>query len=151
MTTRADQIRTRQAAIRSDLDALEAVDEPTEDDHVRTDALLGEWDELVTELEPLVEREQKIAAVRAAMSEQSNREPAVPEQGGSGPDVIVRTKRDPFEDLEMVRQGVVPSSDVRARALSAIEQYSKRADSWGLGQEEAEEATRKVEAHGKGF
>src|SRR4051812_37327060 len=37
---RAEQIRTRQATIRVDLDALEKLDEPTEDDHIRTDALL---------------------------------------------------------------------------------------------------------------
>jgi hypothetical protein len=41
----------------TNLDALEAVEETTEDDHLRTDALLQEWDELVVELEPLAARE----------------------------------------------------------------------------------------------
>jgi HK97 family phage major capsid protein len=150
VTTRADQIRTRQAAIKADLDALEQVEEPTDEHHVRTDALLQEFDELTEEIGPLVEREQKIAAVRAAMADQANREPAVPAQG-TGPDVIVRTRRDPFEDLDQVRSGIVPASDVRARALTAIEQYAARTDTWGLAQAEAEEATRKVEALGKPF
>src|SRR3954466_11102527 len=83
MPTRADIIRTRQAAIRADLDALEQVEEPAEEHHTRSDALLKNGDELVEELAPLEEREQKIAAVRAAMAEPANRELAVPEQPSS--------------------------------------------------------------------
>jgi hypothetical protein len=59
---RAEEIRTRMAAIRSDLDALEAIEDPSDDDHVRLDGLLGEWDDLKVELEPLAERESRVAA-----------------------------------------------------------------------------------------
>lgn len=153
MPTRADQIRTRQAAIRSDLDALESVDEPTEEHATRSDALLQEWDELVEELAPLAEREQKIAAVRAALAEQTNREPAVPvtRAAGSGPDVVVRSNRDPFENLDAVRQHTAPASEVRARALDAIEQFAARDDHWGLDHDAAEHVTEMVQKRGKKF
>src|SRR4051812_23185322 len=128
MTTRADQIRTRQTEIRTNLDALEALEEPTEDDHLRTDALLQEWDELSTELEPIAEREQKIAQVRRAMAADAANVEAgaalsIPAQGGSGPDLVTRNKRDPFSDLESVRNGITAASEVRGRAKDAIEMY----------------------------
>jgi HK97 family phage major capsid protein len=155
MATRADQIRTRQAEIKTNLDALEALEEPSEDDHLRSDALLQEWDELVVELEPLAERERKIAAVRAAMAaDAGNREEggAGDVSGrGSGPDLVTRTKRDPFADMESVRNGVMVASEVRSRAKDAIEQYAARTDHWGLDQDGAENATRLVEKGGKAF
>jgi hypothetical protein len=144
---RADEIRTRQAAIRSDLDTLEQVEEPSDDDHVRTDALLEEWDELATELKPLAEREAKIAAVRAAMNDEANRERSVPET----PDVFVRNRVDPFADLESVRQGMIPAPEVRARAVTAIERFAERSDAWGLEHDGAENATRLVEKTGTQF
>jgi HK97 family phage major capsid protein len=157
MTTRADQIRTRQAEIRTNLDALEALEEPTDDDHLRTDALLQEWDELNVELEPIAEREQRIAAVRAAMAaDAANAEAgaamSLPRQGGgSGPEVLARNKRDPFADLESVRNGITAASEVRGRAKDAIEMYANRADHWGLSQEGAEQATYLIEKGGKPF
>jgi HK97 family phage major capsid protein len=152
--SRAEQIRTRQAEIRTNLDALEAVEEPSEDDHLRTDALLQEWDELTTELEPLAAREARIAAVRQAMTEERNREAGAASSirsGDSGPDLIVRNKRDPFADMESVRNGVTIASEVRARALDVVDMYAKRTDHWGLGQDGAEQATRLVEKGGKAF
>src|SRR4051812_22421324 len=158
--SRAQEIRTRQTEIRTNLDALEALEEPSEDDHLRTDALLQEWDELVVELEPLAAREARIAAVRAAMAEESNRE-----AGGAGDDIVGRwqglgqvdsalrgrAKRDPFADMESVRNGVMVASEVRNRAKDAIELYANRSDHWGLDQEGAEHATRLVEKGGKAF
>jgi HK97 family phage major capsid protein len=154
MPTRADTIRTRQAEIRTGLDALEALEEPTEEDSLRTDGLLQEWDELVTELAPLAEREQKIAAVRAAMAQESNREQGsvtTVSGGGTGPDLIVRQKRDPFEDMESVRNGVTVASEVRSRALDVVEMYAKRSDHWGLAADGAEQATKLIEKGGKAF
>jgi HK97 family phage major capsid protein len=158
MPSRADEIRTRQQAILSDLEALEVKlkEGPGEDEleqlSVRTDALTQEFDELKGELEPLAEREKKIAAVRAAMSQEANREETTaPEQQHSGPDLVVRAKRDPFADLDQVRTGITPAHDVRARALGAIELYSKRSDHWALDHDGAEQATRMVEKMGPRF
>jgi HK97 family phage major capsid protein len=155
MGTRADTIRTRQAVIKTDLEALEALEEPGEEESLRTDALLQEWDELVTELEPLAERERKIAAVRAAMTDDGNRERGastdVAGAGGSGPDLVVRTKRDPFANLEQARNGVMPDTEVRNRAKDVVEMYAARSDHWGLAQEGAEQATRLIEKGGVAF
>jgi len=158
MPSRADEIRARSAVIQADLASLEAkVNEgPPEDEleelGVRTDALLQEFDELKAELEPLAEREQRIASVRAAMAQAANNEPTdveAPIQGA--PDVIVRTRRDPYADLDAVRTGMVPPGEVRARAVTAIEQYAKRSDMWGLSSDGAEQATRLVEKTGAKF
>jgi HK97 family phage major capsid protein len=142
---RADEIRARQLVIRSDLDTLEQVEEPTEDEHTRTDALLQEWDELLEELAPLAEREDRVAKVRENSRQEGNREAA------QAPDFVPSNKRDPFEDLESVRTGVAAPSDVRARAISAIEKYAERSDHWALDAEAAQNATRMVEKTGKAF
>jgi HK97 family phage major capsid protein len=147
MPARIDEIRTRQATIRVDLDALEALAESTDEDRDRSDALLQEWDELVVELEPLAAREERIAAVRATMAEERNREAGTQ----TGPDLHVRTNRDPFADLESVRTGLTNPSEVRNRAKDAIESYAARSDHWGLGHDAAEQATSLIEKHGKTF
>jgi HK97 family phage major capsid protein len=159
---RADDIRARQKVIEGDLASLEQKlnegppEDQLEDISVRTDALLQEFDELKVELEPLEDREKKIAAVRAAMAEQSNREETEPPPpasvaDGSGPDLHVRTRRDPFADLDSVRTGLTSPTDTRARAVTAIEQYAKRSDHWALDQNGAENATRMVEKMGARF
>jgi HK97 family phage major capsid protein len=77
--------------------------------------------------------------------------PANVETTNSGPDLIVRNKRDPFEDLDSVRTGILPQSEVRARAIAAIEQYASRSDHWALSHDGAEQATKLVEKTGKPF
>ena len=145
---RTDEIRTRQAAIKVDLAAIEALETPTDEDHTRTDGLLSEWDELVTELEPLAARESRIADVRTrALTEPASREASVV----TAPEVMVRTNRDPFEDLVSVRNGSTGPSEVRSRALQAIEAFSKRSDGFGLSGDAAENATRLIEKSGVQF
>ena len=142
---RAEEIRARQAVIRSDLDVLEEVEEPTDEERTRADDLLGEWDDLVVELAPLAEREGRIAKVREAARQEANRE--VPQT----PDLLVRTKRDPFEDLDSVRQHMVPVSEVRARAAAAVEQFADRDDHWALDHDAAENVTQLIYKRGKNF
>lgn len=145
MANRAEEIRTRQSVIRADLDTLEQVEEPTEEEHVRTDALLQEWDELAEELAPLAEREERVNKVREAARQEANRETP------NTPDLVVRTNRDPFEDLESVRTGMASPADVRARAITAIEKYAARNDHWALDDDGAKQATKLVEKTGKAF
>lgn len=142
---RADEIRTRMQAIRSDIDALEGVEEEKEEHHVRMDALLGEWDDLQTELEPLEEREQKVAALRARSQQQGNVERT------QGPDVFIKRDLDPYADMESVRSGLVRPADMRARALKAVEQYAERSDHWQLQHDGAEQVVRMVEKGGQKF
>ena len=152
MPKRADVIRTRMDAIRADLENLEQIEEKGDDDQavdearVRSQAFLDEWDELKAELEPLADHERKVAAVREAHRNQQNIE--TPQ---SGPEVFVRTYRDPFDDLDSVRTGITMPSEVRARAKAAIEQYAGRSDHWALGHDGAERATWLVERTGAKF
>lgn len=155
---RADEIRTRMDSIRSDIATLEKVDQSGEADenaYQRLDDLLAEADILNEELKPLAEREQRLANVTRAAHNDANREqtepvPAAVERGA--PELVVRrSMKNPFENLEEARNGVMMASEVRSRALSAIEQYATRSDHWALGQDGAEQATRLVEKKGKVF
>jgi HK97 family phage major capsid protein len=151
-TSRAAEIRARQDVIQTDLDALEALTESTEEDRDRADALLQEFDELTAELEPLAEREQRIATVRQKILDDRNREIGSGVAAINGtPDLVTRSNRDPFEDLESVRNGLTSPADVRARAKAAIERYAARTDHWQLDPAGAEQATRLVEKGGKLF
>lgn len=146
MIKRAEEIRSRMTAIRSDLDALLSVDEQTEEHSLRFEALTQEWDELDTELKPLSEREAKIAEIRQRAATDANREST-----RSTPDLVVRTDLDPYADMDSVRTGMVQPSDLRSRALKAVEKYSERSDHWQLQHDGAEQATRMVEKLGPKF
>lgn len=141
---RADEIRTRMQAIRSDIDALEQQDEQDEQAHVRLDDLLAENDLLAEELKPLAEREERIAAVRTAPANST-------ETTRPGPDLHVRTKRDPFSELDAVRTHIMPPSEVRSRAATAIEMYAERDDHWALDHDAAEHVTNLIHKRGRKF
>jgi HK97 family phage major capsid protein len=145
--SRADQIRTRQAAIRTDLDSLEELEDPTDDDHVRTDALLQEWDDLTVELAPLADREAEHRRSSRRAGCRQHREATTPQT----PDLVVRQNLDPFYDLESVRTGTVPAADVRARAVTAVEKFSERHDAGASRTEGAKNATRMIEKSGAQF
>jgi HK97 family phage major capsid protein len=157
MAARIQQLQARRESIRSDLDALEALEDPSEEDTLRSEALMQEFEELDQEYQPLFERQQKINAIRAQMAEEANRENGSSHRSidsggnGRGPDIITRDHLDPFADLESVRMGLVQASDIRARAVSAVERFTQRRDMWALADDGAENATRMVERTGKGF
>jgi HK97 family phage major capsid protein len=156
---RADEIRTRMDAIRSDLATLEALDAKGEADETaetRLDDLLAEADMLRTELEPLAAREQRIAAVtRAAQNEANHDESA--EEGPSWADRgapslgLRKSTRNPFDNLDEVRSGYANPADIRARAVGAIEEYANRSDHWALAPEAAEQAMKLVQKAGPKF
>src|SRR4051794_23742266 len=136
---RADEIRTRMDSIRSDIATLEKVDQAGEGDETayqRLDDLLAESDLLAEELKPLAEREQRLANITRSAHNDANQEqtepvPAAVERGA--PELGVRRSiRNPFENLEEARNGVMMASEVRSRALAAIEQYATRSDHWAL-------------------
>jgi HK97 family phage major capsid protein len=134
--------------IRSDIDSLEQIEDATEEDHVRLDALLEEHDELATELAPLAEREQKVAAVRARAEQEAARVEPITET----PDLVVRrSTKDPFADLDQVRQHMMPVNEVRARAAGAVEAYANRDDHWALNADAAENVTELIYKRGKNF
>jgi HK97 family phage major capsid protein len=141
------------SAISVNLDDLEQVERSDQDqeriDEARTRAteLFEEFEILKEELEPLEESERRREVVRQAIRSREN----VETPAGGGLDVFSRQKRDPFEDLDSVRMGVTHPADVRARAVSAIEQYADRHDHWALAHDGAEHATRLVERSGVAF
>jgi HK97 family phage major capsid protein len=149
-------IRTRQAEVQTALTDLELIEEPTDEDSLRTDALIEEGEMLEEAAKPLQERADKIASLRESFraggwsSESGADETDLSDQGASGPQ-FKRAKIDPFADLDGVRNGLVAPSAVRSRALAAVDQFSKRADVYGLSDEAAEEVTRKLEKNGKTF
>jgi HK97 family phage major capsid protein len=160
---RADEIRTRMESIRSDVATLERLDQSGEADesaHQRLDDLLAEADMLGEELKPLAEREERIARVqRSAVSESNHDEPADEVQRSERPITERgapelgrrRSFRSPFDNLDAVRSGVADPSDIRARAVAAIEQYATRSDHWALDPDGAEQATKLVEKTGARF
>lgn len=150
--SRAAEIRSRMDEIKSHLDAIEQMPEPDDDAQVRADALLEEFQELDTELTPLAEREQAVAAMRQKIAEDRARlEPTTGKIDGT-PDLGVRSsKLDPFARMEEVRTGITPAAEVRSRAKLAIERYAARSDHWQLGSDAAQHATELVEKKGTSF
>jgi HK97 family phage major capsid protein len=127
----------RQEAIRAELLQLEqnpaAVDDEGNVDMV--DTLVEEFDKLETRRVPLAERAKKLDLIRSASTEEDATESGTP-------DIVIRTKRDPFEELDAVRQRLVPRADMRSRALNAIERHASRAD---LSHDHAERVTTLVQ------
>lgn len=116
MTPRIDVLAGELETLRSEINELDAVEEPTEEQAERFAAALAEWDEKEAEHKALVERAEKVERVR-----QLALDPANVERGTfQAPQVVV--KRDAFENLDAVRTGMVPEADLRARALTAIEE-----------------------------
>lgn len=141
---RLKQIRDRQAAIRDELLGLEAAEAPTDEQVARSDSLLSEWDALEAEAAPLAERAQRLDAVRSAVLETPEtsieRGASTPVPTSSGPTVIMRNNRDPFEvDFNAVRTGHVPASELLSRARDAVE---VSAETDRLPSDAAEHATR---------
>jgi HK97 family phage major capsid protein len=165
----AEQIRTRQAAIQADLDSIEEklrkpdelADDEVDDLQVRSEALVTEYDELASDLEPLAKREAEVARVRAQFrQQQEERESLDHLDGGDGgneagfgaPDVVIRSRiKDPFDALPQIRQGLIRAPELRARAMFAVEKFVKRDDQWGLDEERAGNVQRLVERSGIKF
>jgi len=150
------EIRRRQAELQTNLTDLELIAEPTEEDSLRTDALIEEGEMLEEAAKPLQARADRIQALRESYrtggwgTEPGSDSTTIKDMSGSaGPQF--RTKIDPYADLDSVRAGLVAPSQVRGRALAAIEQFSKRSDVYGLSGDAAEEVTKKLEKSGKMF
>jgi HK97 family phage major capsid protein len=112
--------------LRTELVGLDELEEPTDDQVTRAGAALGEWETLTAEHTDALAYEEKLALVRSASIDPGNREAGVGDKpggkpGGKGPDLVVRTNRDPYEGLDIVRVGGISRADVIARAKQAVE------------------------------
>jgi HK97 family phage major capsid protein len=138
------------ARIKAELQRMETSEEFTEEnDGDLRDTLIDRWKQLDEETKPIIARMEQIRAITRTAADPANREGpddgshngATPYNGGS-PDLVVRNNRNPYEDLDAVRNRVVLRSELRARALDAVELEAKRNF---LAQDFAEEATLKVQ------
>ncbi|HEX4816695.1 MAG TPA: phage major capsid protein [Nonomuraea sp.] len=135
---RLAEIDERLEAIRAELLTL-ADSDLDETQAARFDELETEHAELETEREPLARRAATIERVRSTAATAARGGRGL-ESGGSdrSPGLIVRT--DPYDGLDQVRSQALTVSDLRSRALAAIEQAPAELDDDGR-----ERATRLVE------
>ena len=156
-------ILSEQARIKDELQRMENDDDTTEEgDGNYRDTLIERWKDLDNQAKPVIERMEKIRAITRSAADEANLErpggadgtsasrfgqPAsgeTPYRGGS-PDLVVRTQRDPYEDIDAVADHMVRSADLRARAFDAIEAENKRGN---LVHDFAENCTRMLENNG---
>lgn len=131
MNKRLSEMAEKLTALRQEIDELQAIEDPTDEQAARMDQIIPEWDEVKAEHDRLAEREAKIEAIRTASISEGNRE-------RSAPAVHVRT--DPFENIERVQ--FMSNSQVRDAALSAFEGTKHR----GLRDSELEALVERIES-----
>ena len=141
------ELAAEMARIKSELQRMETSEETTEEnDGSYRDTLIERWQELDTETKPIIERMERIRSITRTADDPANLEtPATGSAGylgGSGPDLLVRNQRSPYEDLDAVRSNVVRRGDLRGRGLDAIELEAKRGN---LSHDYAEAATTRVQ------
>lgn len=133
------------ARIKGELQRMEDSEETTEEnDGDMRDTLVERWQVLDTECKPIIERMEKVRAITRTAADPANLERpdgSTPYSGGN-PDLVVRNQRDPYADLDAVRSKVVMRSELRSRALDAVELEAKRG---GFAHDFAEATTRKVQ------
>lgn len=114
MNKRIEALAGELEALRQEIVELGTVEEPTDEQVERMDALIPLVDEKQAEYDTAVAREEKIQAIREAAANPKNVTP-----GFSVPEVLKR--RDPVEDLDSVARGWVPSDEMISRAATLIE------------------------------
>jgi HK97 family phage major capsid protein len=144
-------ILAEQARIKDELQRMETSEETTEEaDGNLRDTMIERWKDLDDQAKPVIERMEKIKSITRAAQDEANLERPGGKDGTSAsrfgsPDLVVRTQRDPFDAMDAVSDNMMSRSELRERALDAIEGVAKRgmmAHDW------AEESTRKVQAGG---
>src|SRR6516164_6985863 len=137
------EILDEQARIKTELQRMEDDDSVTEEDSGDLrDTLVARWEVLDGKAKPLIERMEKVRGITRQAADPANLEP--PDAGGSrwGAELVTRTQRDPYADLEAVRDRLVTRADLRARALDAIEAEARRGN---MSHDFAEIATVKAQ------
>jgi HK97 family phage major capsid protein len=139
------EILDRQGAIRAELAELEDNAETTEEDSADlADTLLEEFDKLEARRKPIVARMEKLKLIQRTAEDPANLEG--PDDPVRTPDLVVRTKRDPFDGVQGGRDifRTMPTTELRGRAMDAVELVSRTGD---FAHDYAEETTRKIEAN----
>jgi HK97 family phage major capsid protein len=119
------EIVERQEQIRAELKKIEddpAAVEETDADY--TDTLISEFDTLEERRQPLAIRAAKLNLIAVGAKNENGIE-AGDDDKPQAPTQTYRNRRDPFENMDAVRTNMVPQSEVRSRALDAIEWVSR--------------------------
>ena len=128
------------ARIKGELQQMEENEETTEEtDGDLRDTLVARWEQLDAESKPIIARMERIRGITRAAGDDGNLEKPI---GRDTRDLVIRSGRDPYDDLQAVRDRLVTRADLRARGLDAIELEAKRG---GLAHDLAEAATVKVQ------
>jgi hypothetical protein len=156
------ELLSEQARIKAELQRMENDETVTEeDDGDLRDTLIRRWEDLDSRAKPLIERMEQIRDITRAAADTASTEdgadpgagggarPAaagiVSRYGGGSPDLVVTRHRDPYDNNEAVRSGVIRRSELRERAFDAIEREVKRGN---LIDDFAEVVTRRVQDGG---
>ncbi|MEV2240577.1 phage major capsid protein [Micromonospora sp. NPDC049891] len=135
MKKQSEQLADEMEIIRAELKTIQDAEDPTEDELSRGEALLEEWDVKKAVYDKAVARESKVDEVMRASLASGNRE--------SGPTVITRTKRNPYEELH--RSKTWTDADFIERAKDAVEQAPEH-----MTDDARENATALIERAAKG-
>jgi HK97 family phage major capsid protein len=140
-----------QARIKEELQRMESDDETTEEgDGNYRDTLIARWRELDEQAKPVIARMEEIKAITKAAQDPANLERPDAADGTSAsrfgnPDLVISNRRDPYDGNNLIRhekQILMPRSEIKARALDAVELEAKRGN---LPHGYAEEATAKAQ------
>jgi hypothetical protein len=119
------------ARIRTDLQKMENDESVTEEDGGdMRDTLVARWEQLDAESKPLIARMEKVKGITRAAEDPANREAGSDggnssgQWGSRGPELM--TRRDPFENIDHIRRGMITREDAVARASTAIENHDRR-------------------------
>jgi HK97 family phage major capsid protein len=111
--SRIDELAGQMESLRSEIEELAAIDEPTGEQTERFDRIAGEFEVAEAEHKRLVERAKRAEVARKIVQAKPERA----ERGFHAPDVIV--KKNPYDDPEAIRIGAV--DDVSGRARQAVD------------------------------
>jgi len=134
---RIEQLDEQLVTLRAEIDTLDAVEEPTDDQVARFEAALGEWDTAHAEHTRLVERARRVEAVRSVSLTPANRERVAP-------NVIVRN--DPFEGVEMVRANFDQSGRARMGSQDVIDRAHSAFEGARIGSTELDKLMARIES-----
>jgi HK97 family phage major capsid protein len=124
------EIDGRLRSIKRELTRIDDIQEPSQEDYNWQGTLIKEYDDLDEKATPLRTRMKDLRRIANSAEDPDNREgpeskiPAM--RGTTGPDVTVRTKLDPFAEMQRVRDNLVAPSELRARAADLVEVDNKR-------------------------
>ena len=138
-------MEARMRSIQTDLRTIADIQDPSDNDIVLQDSLIQEYSQLEAEIAPLKTRMAAIERIRTMANEPENREEsAAPATRSTGPTLVVRSNRNPLEDLDRVHDNLVRPDELRHRAVALIEQDHKQ-QRWEFSDDAAQAATLRAQ------